>query len=31
MDREDIFEIIGNIIAWTGLGFICFMLSVIGG
>lgn len=31
MDREDIWEIIGNIICWGGLAFICFMLSVIGG
>ena len=31
MDREDIFEIIGGVIAWGGLFFIVFMLSVIGG
>lgn len=31
MDRGDIMEIIGGIIAWGGLLFIVFMLSVIGG
>lgn len=30
MDRETIAEIIGGIIAWGGLGFIVFMLSVVG-
>ena len=31
MDRDDIKEIIGGIIAWGGLFFMVFMLSVIGG
>lgn len=31
MDRETLMEIIGGIIAWGGLAFIVFMLSVIGG
>ena len=31
MDREKIAEIIGGFIAWGGLLFIVFMLSVIGG
>lgn len=31
MDREDLLEIIGGIIAWGGLFFMVFMLSVLGG
>lgn len=31
MDWEKIAEIVGGIIAWGGLFFIVFMLSVIGG
>lgn len=29
MDRDDLMEIIGGIIAWAGLFAVCFMLFVI--
>ena len=29
--KEDPVEAIGGIAAWSGLGFIIFMLSIIGG
>ena len=31
LDREDIFEIVGELIGWSGLFVICFMISVVCG
>ena len=30
MFKDDPVEVIGGVIAWAGLGFLIFMLSVIG-
>lgn len=31
LEREDIIEIVENCVAWGGLFFVLFMVSVIGG
>lgn len=31
LEREDIIEIVGDLVGWSGLFAVCFMLSVVCG